>query len=240
MAIRVIRQETGHHQSARSALHFCLGTEQERPLQNHQSWWQATIDYCAGQDQLAIESFQDYLRTTAAKRSVIRAIYPENLQLASLAVTHFGRDSSSYFWLGDGYLALDEPLNGIASYEQGLSLSPDNANIWWVVANIYEEIHRPEKALHAFDQSCLYEDRGKNGCIAAGKIYLENGNYEQAAERFSQSLNQVPGFTPSRMGLANALIGLGRINEAQLILEAVANEGHADAQNLLIELDKGQ
>jgi len=133
------------------------------------------------------------------------------------------------------------PTQAIQAYETGLAQQPEkNANAWLSAGRLYEAEGDWERAVQAYNQACYYVDQAKHGCHNAGRLYLEHEQYELAAQRYRDSLVQLPGWHRAQLGLAQALLGLGQIDEAQIYLTRLANEGNRTAQDLLNQLSENE
>lgn len=108
----------------------------------------------------------------------------------------------------------------IAAYEGGLGLAPTNGEEWDNLGQLYEAAGLLlEKAVHAFEQAVpYYVDGGKNGCLNAGRIYMQLELYEQALARYQDSLRQLPDYPGSLRGMANALVALERVEEGRFLI----------------------
>lgn len=191
---------------------------------------------CQGDEARQDEAWRRLLAASKARLDVARAARPQDAGLARLATEQYPKLAIAHFWLGD---ALREAGNGnaaIAAYEAGLALDPTAALIWDHLGRLYQDAGALEEAVQAFDQACHHVDRGKNGCLRAAGLYLQWSMYEEAANRYQTSLQQLPGYGPAHRGIAKALLALGRTEEALPHLQALADRGDEQAQQTLREL----
>ena len=112
--------------------------------------------------------------------------------------------------------------------------------MWVRLGRLREAAGDVEGALAAYDQGCFLVDAGKNGCPHAGRLYMEAGDYELAAERYRTSMKQLPGWPRAERGLAQALIEMGRSEEAIPYLTNLAHNGDSSAAEQLQELMRGE
>ncbi len=201
---------------------------------------------CRGDDAAA---HTYYLETVGQniRVDILQAARPSDVALARWVVVGHPEQARAYFWLGEALLGgvsvwevppqdlAKQPdlFEIIAAYEGGLALAPTNGEEWDNLGQLYEAAGLSEKAVHAFEQACHYVDGGKNGCLNAGRIYMQLELYEQALARYQDSLRQLPDYPGSLRGMANALVALERVEEALPYLQTLADQGNAEAQTLL-------
>lgn len=205
------------------------------------TWLIAQRANCQQDLQAAEVAWQQTLDASPERLSLIRSAVPYHLVLAQYAATRYPEQAEAFFWLGDAYKEQGDNLKAVQAYEAGLILQPEqDANAWMSVGRLYEAEGDWERAVHAYDQACHYVDRGKNGCPGAGRLYFEHEQYELAAQRYREAMQQLPYWQPARLGLARTLLAMGQIEEARLHLTFLANEGNTIAQTLLNQLSENQ
>lgn len=214
--------------------------EETRPAATAESsqlaWFTAVSARCRGDADSERQSWQSVVAGSGARIQAIRAAAPADTHLAQLAAATHPQLAEGHFWLGDVLKAQGDIVGAIQAYAAGLALRPNDAKTWLALGELFLAQDDWRAAAQAYDRACLYVDQGKNGCPRAGQIYLDQGMYDLAAQRYRDSLGQVPGWAPARLGLARALLGLGESEEAARYLEPLAAEGNAEAQQLLYQL----
>jgi predicted Zn-dependent protease len=200
------------------------------------TWLRASAAYCQGDEAAARDAWQQMLAASDARLPALRANAPQDVDLARAAAALYPENPIAQFWLGDALLQQGDAPGAIQAYEGGLAQDGTNANTWLVVGELYEGVGDWETAVSAYDQACYYVDRGKNGCPRAGRLYLAHDQYELAAQRFQDSLEQLPHWPPAQKGLAEALIALGKSDEAIPYLQRLAENGDAEARQTLNQL----
>jgi tetratricopeptide (TPR) repeat protein len=204
------------------------------------AWLGGMAANCQGEQQEANEYWLRMLSMSDLRLHALRAAGPEAVELAQSAVAADGDHPDKLTWLGDTLYARGDYSGAISAYARGLEgLGGDNGNAWRKLGDLYLEADDWQNAAHAYSQACFYVDRGKNGCPLAGRLYMEHGEYELAAERFRTSLKQLPGWLPGQRGLVDALMALDRGQEALPYLENLAENGDAVAQEQLQGLARG-
>lgn len=218
------------------AVSFCIETRTSPSADATRPRFAAVQARCRGDEAREEEAWRRLLAGAGARTDVIRAARPYDVSLARLAAERYPARAGAHFWLGDALREAGNRAAAVVAYEAGLALDPTAALIWDYVGRLYEDGGDLERAVYAYDQACYYVDRGKNGCLHAGRIYLEQGAYAEAAVRYRTSLQQLPGYAPARRGLVEALLAQGEIDEAVPHLEALAAQGDENAQKTLAQL----
>lgn len=201
------------------------------------AWSQFIKARCLGdEDRVKAASFS-LLKISDERLNLIRRAHPYDLELANFASTHYPGSAETNFWLGDALKQSGQIEAAMVVYEIGLTLDETDGDAWFALGQLYGEHRTWEQAALAFEHSCTYPDKGKNGCHQAGILYYENGSYEIAVDRFEKSLRIIgEGWLRSQKGLADSLLALGRVEQAIPHLEMLAERGDGDAQKLLDEL----
>ncbi len=167
------------------------GTEVDRDLTSvGEAWLWGMVANCQGQQQRANGYWLQMLSMSDQRLHVLRAAAPQAVELAKAAVAADSDHPDKATWLGDTLLAQGEERAAAEAYTQGLEeLGGTNGNAWRKLGDLYLAAGDWQNAVHAYDQACHFVDRGKNGCPLAGRLYMEHGQYELAAERLPGSLS---------------------------------------------------
>ena len=209
--------------------------------QGARNWLTAQKATCQQNKNEAELAWRQTLTSSAERVVLVRAAAPYDIALAHYATELYPGQADAFFWLGDAYRESGNNSQALQAYETGLSQQPQqDANAWMSLGRLSETEGDWEQAAYAYDQACVYVDQGKNGCPNAGRLYLAHEQYELAAQRYRDSMVQLPGWQPAQLGLAQALIGLEQTDEARVHLTRLANEGNATAQTLLDQLSENQ
>ena len=204
------------------------------------AWFAGFTARCLGNDELARQTWQAVLASPTERIDVLRAAYADDLELARLAAQANSQNAEAQFWLGDLLAAQRDIPGAIEAYQAGLSSRPNDGNVWVKLGQFYETSGDWQKAATAFDRACRLADRGKHGCPNAGRLYLEHGEYELAIDRFRRNLRQLSGYPAGLRGMAEALIALGRADEAIPYLQQLAASGDTWAGQTLQDIQAGQ
>ena len=203
------------------------------------SWLIAAADQCRGSTDSSQKQWQQALAQSDERLPALRSMVPHDIDLAKYAVTLYPERSEAYFWLGDAYLKAGEKQQAANAFEQGLALDPTDGLTWRQLGDLYREGGDLGAAVQAYDKACFRVDQGKNGCPRAAGIYMQQGQYDLAAQRYRQSLEQLPNWHPAQKGLAEALLAMGRQDEAVPFLEVLAENGDAEAAQMLDLIKSG-
>ncbi|NUM49191.1 MAG: tetratricopeptide repeat protein [Anaerolineales bacterium] len=241
-----IQQAGWTNRMALMAMAVCTGERPLAELATAPAFFRAGAARCGGDDEQAHDF---YLETVGpnTRVDILQAVMPADVALARRVVDEHPEQAEAYFWLGEALLGgvsvwevppqdlgkQPDLFDIIAAYEGGLALDSTNGEEWDNLGRLYEAAGQSEKAVHAFDQACHFGDDGRNGCLSAGRIYMQLDLYEQALARYQDSLRQRPGFPASLLGIANAFLALERVAEALPYLQTLADQGDAEAQTLL-------
>ncbi len=121
--------------------------------------------------------------------SMLSKLYPENLELANLAVWEYPNEVTPYYWVIN---ATDPSLREIPKgpVEKILSINPKEGLAWRYMGLIYLKEGNIPAAIDAHIQSCYNGDPGSNGCYNAGRLYEQIGDYQNAIKYYSFSKNE--------------------------------------------------
>lgn len=203
------------------------------------TWLEGAVAHCRGDEAAARAAWRQLLAASSARLPAVRAAAPQDVTLAQLAAERYPEEAVAFFWLGEAQAAAGQAHEAIAAYERALVLDPADGVAWRMLGDLYQESETAgwQTAARAYDEACFRWDRGKNGCLRAGRLYLEQGRYGLAADRYRRSLQQLRGYTDSQRGLAEALLALGQAEEALPYLRALAEKGDEQAREQLRQLE---
>jgi len=129
-----------------------------------------------------------------AALDLVHAVQPLDPTMATFAVQRYPDRSSAWFWLGETLSQSDDKTQAISAYQQTVSLDPTDALAWCRLGYLLNGLDLLA-ARDAYTQCCHHGDPGSNGCVNAGRIYEETGDYPQALHyyrlsRWSESLRR--------------------------------------------------
>ena len=228
-----------------NCIHPSLGSEKISQLDGSaqapgSAWFEAINTLCDG----GIEGHKNALEAAIAQFPerifIVKTFLPHDQELAQYAVQTHPDNAQAQFWLGDILIEQNDTQGGITAFQNGLKHQPGDGLSWMKLGRLHEAQGDWRSAADAYSQACFHVDDGKNGCPNAGRLYLEHGLYELAADRFKRSTGQLPGWVPARLGLAKALISMHRVDGAIPILTELAEQGNQEAAEILVTLGVGK
>ena len=180
------------NQSASLALSALLGNDNQlssadanlaaRAEQNCRAYWyQGVIRESNSADIVPYETLEAALDCDPNLIAILQSKYPENIALAEHAVAAQPDSAEAWFWLGDLL-----PEKRVQYYLHGLDLSPNDGRRWISVGDMLREPD-PEAALQAYLNGCFNGDPGANGCLRAGSVAEELGDYQSALKYYRLS-----------------------------------------------------
>jgi tetratricopeptide (TPR) repeat protein len=205
------------------------------------AWFEAALARCRDDEATARLHWAAGLQHSPRRLDAIRAAAPFDLELARLTADLYPDNPDAHFWLAEAYREQGDAVAAITAYEAGLALTPGDGLTWRILGDLYRDAgYDWQTVAQTYDRACFRFDIGGNGCLRAGRLYLEHEQYDIAADRYRQSLQQIPGFARAHQGAAAALLAQGKTTEARPHLQTLADQGNDWAREQLRELDGGQ
>ncbi len=121
-----------------------------------------------------------------AALDLVHAAQPLNPTLASLAVQRYPYRSAAWFWLGEALSQSGDKTQAISAYRQTVALNPRDALTWCRLGYLLNGPD-PLEARGAYVECCHHGDPGSNGCVNAGRIFEETGDFSQALHYYRLS-----------------------------------------------------
>lgn len=120
---------------------------------------------------------------------MLSKLYPENLELANLAVRANPNEVTPYYWV---IYAKDPSLREIpkVAVQKILSINSKEGLAWRYLGLIYLKEGNILAAIDAHINSCNNGDPGVNGCVNAGRLLEQEGKFEEAIYYYRKSLWQ--------------------------------------------------
>jgi len=118
--------------------------------------------------------------------SILRALLPQDMDMALLATQYYPDHSETWFWLGEAVAPTDH-LGARQAYLRTVALAPRYGLAWCRLGRNYESNSELEKATEAWLNCCLNGDPGSNGCYGAGRMMEQLGDPQQAIEYYRRS-----------------------------------------------------
>ncbi|MDB4961220.1 MAG: Tetratricopeptide 2 repeat protein [Myxococcales bacterium] len=120
-----------------------------------------------------------------------------------------------YEELVDVHESLDQPLEMITAMEAVIAIEPEDVEHHDRLAWLYRRAGAWSKAASAFERvgELAQDDRGRAALRAAGKLYRDNGRFDQAAAVYRTIVERRPSDRDAWRALDDVLVELGRWRE---------------------------
>ena len=156
--------------------------------------------------------------------------YDEALKYFEAALQKDPQSAEAYFYAGTIYIILKQHEKGLEYLERSVSLAPDNIKLRLILAQTYENQSLSEKALAMYQKIKKMAPETREGREAAKQIHIilgkkfgEQGDFEKALEEFNAVLVDQPDDIPALLNKGLTLTYLGKLDEAQTVLENALN-----------------
>ncbi len=151
--------------------------------------------------------------TNLAAAHVCREDYQAATRAYQMYLTYGPQDSAeTCFKIAD--LAVKGEDYDLAEtwYKQALSHNPRYVEAWSNLAMVFERTKRSTLATNMYRQALAFATPHQQVVIRLnlGRVYLETGNHDAAADAFGQVLAAVPGLPAAHIGLCRAYLEMGR------------------------------
>lgn len=148
--------------------------------------------------------------------------YEESLRYLQQALERRPKNPRVLNNLGATYHALGQKEKAIESFRQARDADPNYATPLLNEGNLLCESGNHEGALGVFGEAIKLE-HPPVAYVLTGFCQMELGRYPEALESFQTAANLGLDDPPVRLNMASALLALGRLTEANGILESFAN-----------------
>jgi eukaryotic-like serine/threonine-protein kinase len=128
----------------------------------------------------------------------------------------------AYMEVGNDYTGMGELGRATEYYTKAFQLREHTSEREKLViaANYYQSVTGElEKAAHTFEELRANYPRSSSALLGLGNVYGGQGQYEQAAEAYRESIRLAPDSVNPYGGLGNSLLALQRFDEARRIIQ---------------------
>lgn len=149
------------------------------------------------------------------------------------------RHPLALYILGTFALGLDDEM-AIRCFERAVNEAPQNPHYRLTLGEAYLKVGEHVDAIGHFQRACELKADWIEALCALGRAYTEFGKADIAVPLYEKALEVDGGHSAIRMGLANALVSLGRMEEAtNHMKEAISRrQDIASAYNGLVSIRK--
>lgn len=149
------------------------------------------------------------------------------------------RHALALYLLGTFALGVDDEM-AIRCFERAVKEAPQNPQYHLMSGEAYLKLGEHPDAIRHFAAACELKADWVEALCALGRAYTESGKADNAVPLYEKALKIDGGRSAIRIGLANALVSLGRMDEgANYMNEAIARrQDVAAAYNGLVSIRK--
>ena len=148
------------------------------------------------------------------------------LQVFEEVIKRDASNAEAYFRAGTIYLRLNQVQKGVTYLENSVRLAPDNTKLSFVLAQTYEGAQMLDKAIAEYRKimekwptSQEAKESGKRARVLLGRRLGEQGKFDQALQAFSSVLADYPDDVPAMLDESLTYSFMGRLDDAQAVLE---------------------
>lgn len=159
--------------------------------------------------------------------------------LCQRVLAHNPRHPLALYLLGTFALGLDDEM-AIRCFERAVKEVPQNPHYHLTLGETYLKVGEHVHAIRHFERACELKADWVEALCALGRAYTEFGKADIAVPLYEKALKIDGGRPLVRMGLANALVSLGRMADAtDNMKEAISHrQDVAAAYNGLVSIRK--
>jgi len=193
----------------------------------------------AGQDEQAIESFQEAIRLNpgaAWAYDRLGAVYAalgdsdRAVQAGRKAVEIDPTMAGAWNNLGTFYSLKGDLTQALEAAEKALALEPDFAQAHNNLGNHLFALGRLDEALKSYDQALAHRPAFAQALANRGLLLGQQGQFQQALESLSAALELDDGLAQGHVGRGKALLGLGDLAGATLAFERAIERDPQDLE----------
>jgi tetratricopeptide (TPR) repeat protein len=108
---------------------------------------------------------------------------------------HF-REAEFYFTEGEKFFILEDYAKALSYYQKTLEINPENATVYYKIAQVLERSNRQEDLLKAavnIDNALRLEKKNKYFYILGANIYSSLTRFDKAAQIYETMIEEIPG-----------------------------------------------
>jgi len=147
----------------------------------------------------------------------------------------FSLDNNEWYALGlaNMYLSLNKNSEAIVLYENLVKSKPEDENLLYRLAGLYEQVENPKAAIHAFDQVERLIGKNESVSFEKYKIYKQMGDSKKAIQEIESLCADNPYDVNYILLMGDAWMDLGNSSKALAQYEAAKT---MDPQNPAVAL----
>ncbi|MFM8395353.1 MAG: tetratricopeptide repeat protein [Acidobacteriota bacterium] len=160
--------------------------------------------------------------------SSMRGYRLEAIELARLLEKRFASEAVRLAALGEYYLTIEAPVDGIRALESAVKLNERDPEIRRRLAQAYRIGLRLDEAIQEYQFVIGLNRRDKRGYFELANLYRARGALNEAIDLYKEQLKIEPRHTPSWKGLALAWLAYGDDEEYARAIEKAREVGDAN------------
>lgn len=155
--------------------------------------------------------------------------YPGAIVSLQELILKYPLETEAYWRTGRLLLGEERYEDAIAVLRQGLSIDPDDRNIYNALSATYRDSNRHSEAVSMAERYVLLAPNEPNALDTLALAQQAAGNYAAAAENYEKAIAMSPGFGVAVLHNANLLFQTGRYRDAEKYYLRYLNAADSDA-----------
>jgi tetratricopeptide (TPR) repeat protein len=132
------------------------------------------------------EYWRTAIQCDPQRAGMLWAYYPRDLDLARQVNAAQPESAEGWFWLAE-LTDPEQTAELIDYYRHGLAIDPSDSYRWRLLGDLLVKVEDLPAALEAYRMACRTGDAGGHGCLGAGRIAEQMGDYEAAIGFYQMS-----------------------------------------------------
>ncbi len=138
-------------------------------------------------------------------------------------------DPEALLALAEAAVAAHDPATATSALKQRFAVAPDDANAHYLLGRARRMAADAEGAEASFRKALTLSPGQSDSLVALGGLLLDQGKFEEADAVFQELASRGGSAIAGRLGRVEALVSLGRADDAQVQLDAVPEAQHTGA-----------
>ena len=150
------------------------------------SWLLGVLENQGAAQSTLNEYWRDAIQCDPQRAGMLWSYYPQDPGLARQVNAVQPKSAQGWFWLAE-LTAGEQTDELIEYYRQGLAIDPTDSYRWRLLGELLVKADDLPAALEAYRMACRTGDAGGHGCLGAGKIAEQMGDYGAAVGFYRMS-----------------------------------------------------
>lgn len=131
------------------------------------------------------------------------------------------REAEFYFTEGEKYYILEDYAKALVLFQKSLEIAPNNATIYFKIAQILAQGNELEKALAHIKEALSLEKDNKYFYVLAADLYTQMGDFGRAAEIYEEMIGRLENTDQYLFELAAIYLYQQRYDEALVVYNKI-------------------